>query len=93
MLEFKNRIGKADQITLFPFSQGLVDLRVFQVTKNISYPTHIKKGKGLRDKADNEERKCLEKMCKTKDKLEIENESKQRTTNKENIARACSVAQ
>ena len=36
-------------------------------------------------------RKCVEKMCKTEDKLEIENESKQRT-NKENMARACSVA-
>ena len=38
-------------------------------------------------------RKCVEKMCKTEDKLEIENESKQRTTNKENMARACSIAQ
>ena len=38
--------------------QGLVDLRVFQVTKNITYPTHIKRGKGPRDKADNEKRKC-----------------------------------
>ena len=60
MSEFKNRIGKADQITLFPLflRYSLVDLRVFQVTKNITYLTHIKRGKGPRDKADNEERKC-----------------------------------
>ena len=36
-------------------------------------------------------RKCFEKMCKTEGKLEIENESKQRTTNKENMARAYSA--
>ena len=35
-------------------------------------------------------RENVEKMCKTEGKLEIENESKQRTTNKENMARACS---
>ena len=58
MSEFKNRIGKADQITLFPLFLGLVDLRVFQVTINITYPTHIKRGKGPKDKADNEKRKC-----------------------------------
>ena len=61
MSEFKNRIGKADQITLFPpflKVKCLVDLRVFQVTKNITYPTHIKRGKGHKDKADNEKRKC-----------------------------------
>ena len=72
MLEFKNRIGKVDKISLFPlflkYSAWWI-LKVFQVTKYITYPTTYKK----RDLEIRQtmRRDNVEKMCKTECKLEI----------------------
>ena len=55
----KNRESRQD-IIVSPFLKYSAwwILKVFQVTKYITYSTIYKGGKGPRDKADNEERQC-----------------------------------